>query len=116
MMIFFADHQKAAPWDFGLVLHPGYKILVRYFPQSLSIITRGSGVQAVCFEGEIFFTHKSCSILVCLLTATHLPAQQDGDVIQLGIDYQGGAEEMYRCVKMKVEVGRQWGKVADKFK
>ncbi len=23
---------------------------------------------------------------------------------------------MYRCVKMKVEVGRQWGKVADKFK
>ncbi len=32
---------------------------------------------------------------------------KDGDVIQLGVDYQGGTEEMYRCVKMKVEVGRE---------
>jgi hypothetical protein len=41
---------------------------------------------------------------------------QDGDILQLGVDYQGGHEEMYRCVKMKVEIGRQWGKTADKFK
>ncbi|CAK9785380.1 hypothetical protein CC85DRAFT_301411 [Cutaneotrichosporon oleaginosum] len=33
---------------------------------------------------------------------------KDGDVLQLGVDYQGGAEEMYRCVKMRVEVGREW--------
>lgn len=32
---------------------------------------------------------------------------QDGDIIQLGVDYQGGTEEMYRCIKMKVEVGRE---------
>ncbi len=37
-------------------------------------------------------------------------------MVQLGVDYQGGTEEMYRCVKMKIEVGRQWGKVAEKFK
>ncbi|KAF8748144.1 SMAD FHA protein [Rhizoctonia solani] len=25
----------------------------------------------------------------------------DGDIIQLGVDYQGGAEEIYRCVKIR---------------
>ncbi|KAL0073465.1 SMAD/FHA domain-containing protein [Phycomyces blakesleeanus] len=30
----------------------------------------------------------------------------DGDVVQLGVDYQGGAEEIYRCVKMRVELNR----------
>ncbi|KAI9027623.1 SMAD/FHA domain-containing protein [Phycomyces nitens] len=30
----------------------------------------------------------------------------DGDVVQLGVDYQGGAEEIYRCVKMRIELNR----------
>ncbi|CAO3594585.1 unnamed protein product [Absidia cylindrospora] len=30
----------------------------------------------------------------------------DGDVIQLGVDYQGGTEEIYRCVKMRLEINR----------
>lgn len=34
----------------------------------------------------------------------------DGDVIQLGVDYQGGAEEFYRCIKIQVEIGRESGK------
>lgn len=29
---------------------------------------------------------------------------KDGDVIQLGIDYQGGAEELYRSIKLRVEI------------
>lgn len=33
---------------------------------------------------------------------------KDGDVLQLGVDYQGGTEEQYRCVKMRVEIGRDW--------
>ncbi|ORX95744.1 hypothetical protein K493DRAFT_218694 [Basidiobolus meristosporus CBS 931.73] len=28
---------------------------------------------------------------------------KDGDIVQLGVDYQGGHEEAYRCVRMKVE-------------
>ncbi|KAG8851318.1 hypothetical protein FRB96_009383 [Tulasnella sp. 330] len=42
---------------------------------------------------------------------------KDGDVIQLGVDYQGGTEEMYRCVKIKVEVGqgREWQGGANAF-
>lgn len=30
----------------------------------------------------------------------------DGDIVQLGVDFQGGREEMYRSVKMKFELNR----------
>jgi hypothetical protein len=30
----------------------------------------------------------------------------DGDTIQLGVDYQGGVEELYRAVRMKIEIDR----------
>ncbi|KAL5532407.1 hypothetical protein ACEPAF_5977 [Sanghuangporus sanghuang] len=33
---------------------------------------------------------------------------KDGDVLQLGVDYQGGTEEIYKCVKMRIELGREW--------
>ncbi|KAJ1299338.1 hypothetical protein OPQ81_004999 [Rhizoctonia solani] len=39
----------------------------------------------------------------------------DGDIIQLGVDYQGGNEEIYRCVKIRVEVGREWQREANEF-
>ncbi|WVQ79686.1 hypothetical protein IAT38_001786 [Cryptococcus sp. DSM 104549] len=39
----------------------------------------------------------------------------DGDVLQLGVDYQGGTEEMFRCVKMRVEIGREWQRGANEF-
>ncbi|KAI0115841.1 SMAD/FHA domain-containing protein [Nemania sp. FL0031] len=32
----------------------------------------------------------------------------DGDIIQLGIDFKGGEEMIYRCVKMRVELNRGW--------
>jgi pSer/pThr/pTyr-binding forkhead associated (FHA) protein len=42
-----------------------------------------------------------------------IPADvQDGDILQLGVDYQGGQEDMYRCVKMRVELGRDWQRAA----
>jgi hypothetical protein len=41
---------------------------------------------------------------------------QDGDVLQLGVDYQGGTEEMYRCVKIKVELNRGTPKSSNMFK
>ncbi|KAI8063886.1 hypothetical protein BC940DRAFT_306628 [Gongronella butleri] len=31
---------------------------------------------------------------------------KDGDMVQLGVDYQGGIEEIYRSVKMRFEVNR----------
>ncbi|KAH9815496.1 hypothetical protein DFH28DRAFT_1082321 [Melampsora americana] len=40
---------------------------------------------------------------------------RDGDVLQLGVDYQGGTEEIYRCVKMRVELNRGWQRTANNF-
>ncbi|KAI8367728.1 SMAD/FHA domain-containing protein, partial [Blakeslea trispora] len=30
----------------------------------------------------------------------------NNDIIQLGVDYQGGTQEIYRCVKMKIELNK----------
>ncbi|KAI0013967.1 RING finger protein [Xylariaceae sp. FL0662B] len=32
----------------------------------------------------------------------------DGDLVQLGIDFKGGEEMIYRCVKMRIELNRGW--------
>lgn len=40
----------------------------------------------------------------------------DGDIIQLGIDFKGGEESIFRCVKMRVECNRDWQKSINPFK
>ncbi|KAL8278997.1 hypothetical protein RQP46_008666 [Phenoliferia psychrophenolica] len=40
---------------------------------------------------------------------------KDGDVLQLGVDYQGGTEEIYRCVKMRIELNRGWQRGMNSF-
>ncbi|TGZ80566.1 hypothetical protein EX30DRAFT_54633 [Ascodesmis nigricans] len=40
---------------------------------------------------------------------------QDGDVLQLGIDFKGGEEQIYRCVKIRVELNRAWQKALNNF-
>ncbi|KAK8076509.1 FHA domain-containing protein [Apiospora phragmitis] len=32
----------------------------------------------------------------------------DGDIVQLGIDFRGGEEMIFRCVKMRIELNRGW--------
>lgn len=39
----------------------------------------------------------------------------DGDVVQLGLDYRGGTEEVYRCVKMRCEFNRSWQRKVNQF-
>ncbi|KAG0671222.1 hypothetical protein C6P45_000986 [Maudiozyma exigua] len=39
----------------------------------------------------------------------------DGDVLQLGMDFRGGTEEIYRCVKMRVEINKSWKRKANAF-
>lgn len=41
---------------------------------------------------------------------------KDGDIVQLGVDYQGGAEDVYKSVKMRIELGREWQAAANAFK
>ncbi|SCU85390.1 LADA_0D07228g1_1 [Lachancea dasiensis] len=40
---------------------------------------------------------------------------QDGDLIQLGLDFRGGTEEIYRSVKMRVELNKSWKRRAMRF-
>ncbi|KAJ2077322.1 hypothetical protein H4R24_005203 [Coemansia sp. RSA 988] len=32
----------------------------------------------------------------------------DGDILQLGVDYQGGNQDIYKCVKIRLEINRTW--------
>jgi E3 ubiquitin-protein ligase DMA1/2 len=41
---------------------------------------------------------------------------RDGDILQLGVDYQGGTEDIYKAVKIRVEIGREWQSSANAFK
>ena len=41
---------------------------------------------------------------------------KDGDVIQLGIDFRGGEEMIFRCVKIRVECNRGWQRGINEFK
>ena len=40
----------------------------------------------------------------------------DGDVVQLGIDFRGGEEMIFRCVKIRIECNRGWQNGPNKFK
>ncbi|KAK4997002.1 hypothetical protein LTR60_007784, partial [Cryomyces antarcticus] len=39
----------------------------------------------------------------------------DGDVVQLGIDFRGGEEMIFRCVKIRIECNRGWQKGLNNF-
>lgn len=39
----------------------------------------------------------------------------DGDIVQLGIDFKGGEEQIFRCVKIRVECNRGWQKSLNQF-
>ncbi|KAL1919645.1 uncharacterized protein VTP21DRAFT_1576 [Calcarisporiella thermophila] len=41
---------------------------------------------------------------------------RDGDIVRLGIDYQGGCEELYRCVMIRIEIRRSCQVQLDAFK
>ncbi|XBW38701.1 hypothetical protein QEN19_004289 [Hanseniaspora menglaensis] len=40
---------------------------------------------------------------------------KDGDTIQLGMDFRGGTEELYRCIKFRVEINKSWKLKASKY-
>ncbi|KAI1841763.1 hypothetical protein JX266_012030 [Neoarthrinium moseri] len=40
----------------------------------------------------------------------------DGDIVQLGIDFRGGEEMIFRCVKMRIELNRGWQAKPNNFK
>lgn len=50
-----------------------------------------------------FLNHQRLSPASSLSKDTPL---RDGDILQLGMDFRGGTEEIYRCVRMRIELNR----------
>ena len=87
------------------------------------VVSRGHA-EVWCEAGGKFFIRDTKSSSGTFLNHIRLSAPnvesrafsiKDGDVIQLGVDYQGGTEEIYRCVKMRVELNRGWQREANQF-
>lgn len=49
-------------------------------------------------------------------TESRLYPVKDGDIVQLGIDFRGGEEMIFRCVKIRIECNRTWQKSLNAFK
>lgn len=41
---------------------------------------------------------------------------KDGDIVQLGIDFRGGEEMIFRCVRIRIECNRSWQRQPNEFK
>jgi pSer/pThr/pTyr-binding forkhead associated (FHA) protein len=48
--------------------------------------------------------------------ASRLYPIKDGDIVQLGIDFRGGEEMIFRCVRMRIECNRSWQQQPNEFK
>lgn len=59
-----------------------------------------------------FLNHQRLSPASSLSKDTLL---HDGDILQLGMDFRGGTEEIYRCVRMRIELNRSWKLKANSF-
>ena len=74
--------------------------------------------------GKFFFKDTKNSSETFLNHMKLSPANQesrshqlkDRDILQLGVNYQGGAEDIYKSVKIRVEVGREWQAGTNAFK
>lgn len=87
------------------------------------VVSRGHA-ELWCETGGKFFIKDTKSSSGTFLNHIRLSAPnveskphviKDGDVLQLGVDYQGGTEEIYRCVKIRVELNRGWQREANQF-
>ncbi|CAO1620983.1 unnamed protein product [Sympodiomycopsis kandeliae] len=87
------------------------------------VVSRGHA-EVWCEPGGKFFIRDTKSSSGTFLNHIRLSAPnlesrpfaiKDGDILQLGVDYQGGTEEIYRCVKIRVELNRGWQREANQF-
>ncbi|KAA1472716.1 SMAD/FHA domain-containing protein [Dentipellis sp. KUC8613] len=77
-----------------------------------------------CEAGGKFFIRDTKSSSGTFLNHVRLSAAnqesrafeiKDGDTLQLGVDYQGGTEDIYKCVRIRIEIGREWQNSANAF-
>lgn len=141
----FIDHASTAPYMFfGPIirrLKPGMRIPVgRYTEKCRSAATAPQGSSApvvfkskvvsrhhaqlsVDHEGRWYIKDVSSSSGTFLnhvrLSLANVESGEynlgDSDILQFGMDYRGGSEEIYRCVKVKVELNFSWRRRGAKF-
>ncbi|PWY65570.1 hypothetical protein BO70DRAFT_302200 [Aspergillus heteromorphus CBS 117.55] len=46
---------------------------------------------------------------------SRLYSVKDGDIVQLGIDFRGGEEMIFRCVRIRIECNRSWQQQPNEF-
>lgn len=89
-----------------------------------SKVVSRSHAEIWCEEGGKFYIRDTKSSSGTFLNHIRLSSPntesrpmmlKDGDILQLGVDYQGGTEDMFKCIKMRVEVGREWQRGANEF-
>jgi pSer/pThr/pTyr-binding forkhead associated (FHA) protein len=70
-------------------------------------------IKDVCSSSGTFLNHIRLS--QPNMESKFFPVK-DGDIVQLGIDFRGGEEMIFRCVKMRIECNRSWQKRPNNFK
>lgn len=73
-----------------------------YFPWLTCILSQVQ-IRDTKSSSGTFLNHIRLSAAGQLSTSHQLA---DGDTIQLGVDYQGGVDEIFRAVRMKIEIDR----------
>lgn len=89
----------------------------------LKVVSRTHALFQVNAEGSWFLKDCKLSLGTFLNNVRLSQALQeltlwplmDGDIVQLGLDYRGGAEEVYRSVKMRCEFNRSWLRKVHQF-
>lgn len=87
------------------------------------VISRAHGCFKVDSQGNWFIKDVKSSSGTFLNHQRLSPAStmskdfllHDGDILQLGMDFRGGTEEIYKCVRMKIELNKSWKRKANAF-
>ncbi|CCK71765.1 ubiquitin-conjugating protein DMA1 KNAG_0H03510 [Huiozyma naganishii CBS 8797] len=101
------------------------KVQEQYHPVVFKskVISRAHGIFKVDDQGNWFIRDVKSSSGTFLNHQRLSPAStlsrdfilHDADILQLGMDFRGGTEEIYRCVKMRVELNKSWKRKANAF-
>lgn len=89
-----------------------------------SKVVSRSHAQLSCVNGNWFVKDVKSSSGTFLNQVRLSPACQesqpfalkDGDILQLGMDFRGGSEEIYKCIKVRVQINKSWQAKANNFK